>query len=552
MLCFHFFFLLSSFTKTKKKNLIPRIKLLFITYIYITPILPNKTSFINIAEIESKRNQQLLIIIIIIMTVKSQQQIIDSFKQANQDQLFQYYDSLTIDQQQKFIDQLSTIEEPAKLISTVEQAIQFSQTNSTSRNFTQLPNEQTASTLDLSKDILQNWTELGLKAIGNGEVAVLLMAGGQGTRLGSSAPKGCFNIELPSQKSLFQIQAEKILKIEQLAQQYLKSTEKPIINWYIMTSGPTRNATESFFIENNYFGLNSHQVIFFNQGTLPCFNLQGNKILLELKNSICQSPDGNGGLYKALKDNGILDDLNSKGIKHIHMYCVDNCLVKVADPIFIGFAIAKKFDLATKVVRKRDANESVGLIVLDQDNQKPCVIEYSEISQELANKKDPQDSSKLFLRAANIVNHYYSVEFLNKMIPKWISSQKYLPFHIAKKKIPSLNLENGEFYKPTEPNGIKLEQFIFDVFPSVELNKFGCLEVDRLDEFSPLKNADGAKNDTPTTCRNHYLERSSKWVIQNGGVIDNQGLVEVDSKTSYGGEGLKFVNGKHFKNGDII
>ena len=137
------------------------------------------------------------------MTVKSQQPIIDSFKQANQDQLFQYYDSLTIDQQQEFIDQLSTIEEPAKLISTVEQGFNFSQTNSTSRNFTQLPNEQTASTLDLSKDILQNWTELGLKAIGNGEVAVLLMAGGQGTRLGSSAPKGCFNIELPSQNHYF-------------------------------------------------------------------------------------------------------------------------------------------------------------------------------------------------------------------------------------------------------------------------------------------------------------------------------------------------------------
>ncbi|EMG46552.1 UAP1 UDP-N-acetylglucosamine pyrophosphorylase [Candida maltosa Xu316] len=486
------------------------------------------------------------------MTVNSQQPTIDAFKQAKQDQLFKYYDTLTIDQQQQFIDQLSKIEDPSKLISTVEQAIQFSSNNSASRNFTQLPNESTASTLDLSKDILGAWKDLGLKAIANGEVAVLLMAGGQGTRLGSSAPKGCFNIDLPSQKSLFQIQAEKILKIENLAQQKYALDVKPKVNWYIMTSGPTRNPTETFFKEHDYFGLSADQVIFFNQGTLPCFNLEGNKILLESQHSICESPDGNGGLYKALKDNGILEDLNSKKIKHIHMYCVDNCLVKVADPIFIGFAIDKDFDLATKVVRKRDASESVGLIVLDKDAQKPCVIEYSEISSELANKKDPEDDSKLFLRAANIVNHYYSVEFLNKMIPKWISSQEFLPFHIAKKKIPSLNLETNEFYKPTEPNGIKLEQFIFDVFPSVELNKFGCLEVDRAEEFSPLKNADGAKNDTPTTCRNHYLERSTRWVNANNGQVVDNGLVEVDSKSSYGGEGLEFVAGKQYKNGDII
>jgi UDP-N-acetylglucosamine/UDP-N-acetylgalactosamine diphosphorylase len=483
------------------------------------------------------------------MTVKSQQPIIDAFKQAKQDQLFKYYDSLTIDEQQALLDQLSLIENPTKLISTVESAIAYSCNNSASRNFTQLPPAQTASTLDVSKKAtLAEWSELGLKAIARGEVAVLLMAGGQGTRLGSSDPKGCFNIGLPSEKSLFQIQAEKILQIEALAKEKLELKELPTVYWYIMTSGPTRKATEEFFIKNKYFGLSASQVIFFNQGTLPCFNLEGNKILMQSKNSICESPDGNGGLYKALKDNGILDDMNAKKIKHVHMYCVDNCLVKVADPVFIGFAIDKNFDLATKVVRKRDANESVGLIVLDQDLNKPCVIEYSEISSELANKKDPSDESKLFLRAANIVNHYYSVDFLNKMVPKWISSQEFLPFHIAKKKIPSLNLETGEFYKPSEPNGIKLEQFIFDVFPSVELDKFGCLEVDRAEEFSPLKNADGAKNDTPTTCRTHFLERGTKWVKENGGNVD--GLVEV--KSSYGGEGLQFVNGKTYKNGDII
>lgn len=138
------------------------------------------------------------------------------------------------------------------------------------------------------------------------------------------------------------------------------------------------------------------------------------------------------------------------------------------------------------------------------------------------------------------------------MIPQWISSQEYLPFHIAKKKIPSIDLKTGQFYKPETPNGIKLEQFIFDVFTSVELSKFGCLEVDRTDEFSPLKNADGAKNDTPTSCRQHYLERGTKWVKQNGGQVDEGAFVEVVPLTSYGGEGLECVKGKKYGNGDII
>ena len=318
-----------------------------------------------------------------------------------------------------------------------------------------------------------------------------------------------------------------------------------------MTSKPTRQATESFFISNKWFGLNSDQVTFFNQGTLPCFNLSGDKILLESENTITNAPDGNGGLYKALLDNKILQDFQNKNIKHVHMYCVDNLLVKVADPTFLGFAINKNFQIATKVVRKRDAKESVGLIVLDKANQKPCVIEYSEILEELANKTEPEDSSKLFLRAANIVNHYYSVDLLTQMVPKWCSSQEYLPFHIAKKKIASIN-EKGEFVKPSEPNGIKLEQFIFDVFPSVDLNTFGCLEVERSEEFSPLKNADGAKNDTPTTARRDYMKLGTKWVKENGGIIQGDDLVEVSGLTSYNGEGLEFVKGKVYANGEKI
>lgn len=475
--------------------------------------------------------------------------LIQRFTQAGQQHLFEYFETLSDEEKTAFLNQLAAIEDPARLVSTVKKAIDFSSNNSSLRNLTQLPEQSTASTLDTPKTVLDLWYDLGLQAIANGEVAVLLMAGGQGTRLGSSDPKGCYNIGLPSGKSLFQIQAEKILKVQQLAKAAHPDTQ-PKLFWYIMTSGPTRKSTEDYFIAHNHFGLDAHQVVFFNQGTLPCFSLDGSKILLEGPGRISESPDGNGGLYKGLATHGILDDFDKKGIKHIHMYCVDNCLVKVADPVFLGFVIDKQFDLATKVVRKRDATESVGLIVLDADKNKPCVIEYSEISDELANKTEPSDPSKLFLRAANIVNHYYSVDLLRREVPKWISSQEFLPFHIAKKKIPVW--DGNTTTKPDANNGIKLEQFIFDVFPSIELNKFGCLEVERLDEFSPLKNADGAKNDTPTTCRNHFLELSTRWVKENGGSVDDGALVEVSGLTSYRGEGLNFVEGKSYKNGDQI
>lgn len=475
----------------------------------------------------------------------------DSFVKANQHHIVKAYSDLPATEQEKFHAQLDRIDDPVNLVKTVQNAIKFS-ASAASKKFGQLPASSLASSIDQDASQLEKWCESGLDAISRNEVAVLLLAGGQGTRLGSLAPKGCYDIGLPSKKSLFEIQADKIRKIQQLAVAKNGQNSECTIQWYIMTSGPTRGPTEQFFKEKDYFGLKLLQITFFNQGTLPCFSLDGSKILLESKSSICEAPDGNGGLYKALHKEGILRDIKAKGIKHIHMYCVDNFLVKVADPVFLGFAIDRNFDLATKVVRKRDANESVGLIVLDENANRPCVIEYSEIPQTLAEKTDPEDLDKLYLRAANIVNHYYSVSLLENMLEKWISSQEFLPFHIAKKKIPSLDLETGEPTKPTEPNGIKLEQFIFDVFPSVPLEKFGCFEVERSEEFSPLKNGVSAANDNPTTCRKYYLELGTKWVRENGGVVSEDALVEVSGLTSYKGEGLEFVSGRDFKDGDQI
>lgn len=236
--------------------------------------------------------------------------------------------------------------------------------------------------------------------------------------------------------------------------------------------------------------------------------------------------------------------MQSRNIHHIHAYCVDNSLVRVADPLFIGFSASKSVSLATKVVRKRNATESVGLILLK--NGHPDVVEYSEIDAATAEAKDPEQPDILKFRAANIVNHYYTRSFFES-IPEWMDQ---LPHHIAKKKIPYVDLETGESKKPETPNGIKLEQFVFDIFPRLTLKEFACLEVKREDEFSPLKNARGTGEDDPDTSKRDVMMQGKRWVVKAGGTVvgeeEGEG-VEVSPLVSYGGEGLEFLAGKEIR-----
>lgn len=243
--------------------------------------------------------------------------------------------------------------------------------------------------------------------------------------------------------------------------------------------------------------------------------------------------------------------MRKRGIQHVHAYCVDNCLVRVADPVFIGFSAAKDVDIATKVVRKRNAAEPVGLIVLK--NGKPDVVEYSEIDQQTAEAKDAHDPEVLKFRAANIVNHYYSYRFLES-IPEWAHR---LPHHVARKKIPCLDLESGETVKPEKPNGIKLEQFVFDVFPRLALQKFACMEVKRDDEFSPLKNAKGTGEDDPDTSRSDVFRQGRRFIEAAGATVvseseDHRAGVEVSPLISYAGEGLEFLRGRTIKAPAVI
>ncbi|CCX08913.1 UTP-glucose-1-phosphate uridylyltransferase [Pyronema domesticum] len=465
------------------------------------------------------------------------QALVEQFASVGQEHLFTFWDELSSEEKASLWQQLKTfdIQRIAKLS---EEALNPPPPAETPV-VEPLPTSATASILDSPESYIKFWYDIGLDIIGAGEVAVVLMAGGQGTRLGSSAPKGCFDVGLPSHKSLFQLQAERIIKVQELAAKKV-GKDSVVIPWYVMTSGPTRGPTQAFFEQNNYFGLEKENVMFFEQGVLPCISNDG-KIILESKSRVAVAPDGNGGIYRALMDQ-VIPDMKVRGIQHVHAYCVDNSLVRVADPVFIGFSASKDVDLATKVVRKRNATESVGLILLK--NGKPDVVEYSEIDAETAEARDAKNPEILKFRAANIVNHYYTVRFL-ETIPEWVDS---LPHHIAKKKIPYTDLTTGEQNKPSKPNGIKLEQFVFDIFPRIPLSKFACMEVKREDEFSPLKNARGTGEDDPDTSRHDVLNQGKRWVEAAGGVVSCEDWVEagveISPLVSYGGEGLSLFKGR--------
>jgi UDP-N-acetylglucosamine/UDP-N-acetylgalactosamine diphosphorylase len=272
------------------------------------------------------------------------------------------------------------------------------------------------------------------------------------------------------------------------------------------------------------------------------------KILLDTKSHVAVAPDGNGGLYAALRQpvssksedatRTVLSDLAARNIRYIHSYCVDNCLVKVADPIFIGYCIHKQSDCAAKVVPKSNPTESVGVVALRQG--KYSVVEYSEITKGQAEQKDPK-TGELAFRAGNIANHFYTLQFLKEVK----DFEDELAYHIARKKIPHIDISAGELVKPAKPNGMKLELFVFDVFPFTK--RFAVLEVSRPEEFSPLKNAPGTGSDDPETSRSDLLSQHKRWLLAAGAKFEEGVEVEVSPLVSYTGEGLESVKGKVIK-----
>lgn len=444
----------------------------------------------------------------------------------NQEHLLKYWPELSEKERENLESEIKKLD-LAEIINLFERANDSSKVilDRLEEDLKPIPETHYEAVPSLTQEKIDEYENIGFKEISLNKVGVLLLAGGQATRLGFGHPKGMYDVGLPSGKTLFQIQAERILRVQQMAQENTGKDGK--ITWYIMTSEHTVEPTIDFFKTHNYFGLNEENIVFFEQGTLPSFDFNG-KIILDTKYHISCAPDGNGGLYKALKTQGILDDISKRGVEHLHAHSVDNILVKVADPVFIGYCKSKSADCAAKVVSKSYPTEAVGVVCRVNGHYK--VVEYSELTDEAAERRN--SDGRLTFSAGNICNHYFSTDFLLKIC----DYESKLKLHIAKKKIPYVD-EHGIRQKPTVPNGVKMEKFIFDVFEFAK--NFICLEVARDVEFSALKNAEAAQKDCPSTARQDLFRLHRKYVRQAGGIIEDNIDVEISPLLSYGGENLE-------------
>ena len=452
------------------------------------------------------------------------------YDQYNQGHVLKYYPKLSIEEKGELLDQLQGIQ--VEKLSGFLNAAKEQLDESTSGEIIQPFSGKVVSTLS-DKNFIDSCHDLGIQAIQKNAVATILLAGGQGTRLGFDGPKGMYDIGLPSGRTLFELIALKIKRLIKLSEK--DDGTKVRLPLFVMTSPMNHKVTEEYFLSNNYFGLSREDVIFFEQGVLPCLTPEG-QIIMESPFKCAMAPDGNGGIYPAMERCGVLSDMISRGIEHIHVFAIDNAMVKPADPTFIGYCIQQSADCGNKVLWKTGPHEKVGVIA--EKGSKPCIVEYSDLSKEMA--EQIFDDGKLVFGAGNICNHYYTVSFIqNQVLPKMGNM-----YHVANKKIGVWNDEELKCITPSSNNGIKLESFIFDVFPLSK--EMAVLEVERASEFGPVKNAPGAKYDSPDTARLMMSDMVKGWMLDAGAdlVGEGSGICEISPSMSYGGEGLENYNGK--------
>lgn len=351
-------------------------------------------------------------------------------------------------------------------------------------------------------------TALGEEQLRQGRVGAILVAGGQGSRLGFDKPKGMYPIGPVTQRSLFQIFCEQLLAIA-------RRTGKAI-PYFIMTSDATHEDTVAFFQEQKYFGLNPQDVYFFRQGKLPAVDDQTGQILLAEKDEIALSPDGHGGLLKALRTTGLMEVMRERGIEILYSHQVDNPTAIVVDPAFIGLHLLHQSDISTKVVNKVSAEEKMGVLVSIAGQTQ--IIEYSDMP--VARTRELEPDGSLRFRAGNTAMHVIRRGFLQELIDQG----RDLPYHRAHKPVAYLDASGQRVQpEPSAKNAYKFEQFIFDTLPMAKSAL--VVEADRAREFNPVKNQSGA--DSPETSRAAICRINREWLVAAGYRVADDARIEI-------------------------
>ncbi|MEM1061933.1 MAG: UDPGP type 1 family protein, partial [Planctomycetota bacterium] len=349
-------------------------------------------------------------------------------------------------------------------------------------------------------------SSVGKGLLAEGKVGAILVAGGQGTRLGFDKPKGMYPIGPISEKTLFQILCEQLLQRAQ--------TAGVAVPYYVMTSDATHDATVAFFEEHAFFRLPPEDVFFFRQGNMPAVDAATGEVLLAAKDAVAKSPDGHGGLLAGLKASGALADMAARGVEVLHYHQVDNPTAIVCDPVVLGFHRMHGSEMTTKVVPKVSPTEKMGLVCeVDGSTQ---IVEYSDLPDDVAEKR--ADDGELFLRWGNTAIHVFERAFLDRLA----DDADALPFHVAHKKVGHLASDGG-VVTPDAPNAYKFERFIFDALPAAEVAL--VVETNRAREFNPVKNASGA--DSPATSRQALIDLHTYWMRQAGAEIADGIKVEI-------------------------
>ena len=420
-------------------------------------------------------------------------QLQEQLKAHDQLHVLKFWGELDEEEQQAFVLQLSSID-----FIQLDKRISKFQSEGTSESRKIEPCEV------VLRDQETSLRAEGESIIRRGELGVLTVAGGQGTRLGWSGPKGTYPATPLTGKSLFQLIAEQIV----CAQQKYKVT----IPWYLMTSVENDDTTRAFLLDNNCFGLNRTDIFVFTQSQVPAIDQQG-KMLLTSKHEIAMNPDGHGGVISALQASGGLAEMEGRGVKYLSYVQVDNPLVMVVDPVFLGLHASEgsSKEASSKCVSKLDPDERVGVFCMV--NSSLSIVEYSDLSTQDAQRRN-EDNSLVF-GAGSIAMHIFSTEFLNRVADD-------LPWHAAHKRVAFLD-DEGNLVSPEEPNAVKFEKFVFEVlqFASNSI----VVETLREEEFAPIKNTKG--NDSPATSHAMQLARSVKWLRELGIEVSENAQIEL-------------------------